>query len=299
MKFNDVSPPAVHSLLLRGSVTILLNLGGNEVVLSYVAAGNYVGEMALLTDAPRMATVRAAVASEAIVLECGAFKQVISRHPALREGLETQFLARLKCHAAMEGQAASGNVTTYLMQQGIGEATDVLLIDESLCIRCNNCEKACADVHEGTSRLDREAGPTYAQIHVPTSCRHCEHPHCMKDCPPDAIHRAPNGEVYIRDTCIGCGNCERNCPYGVIQMAPLDPGRRRPSLWQWLLLGNGDEPGIETKRDDKSMVKKAVKCDMCKDVFLDHRLVVDLGFHSRLVAQPDRKSTRLNSSHEW
>jgi CRP-like cAMP-binding protein/Fe-S-cluster-containing hydrogenase component 2/thioredoxin reductase len=253
-------------LLRRGSVTVSRKFGGHEVVLSYVAAGNYVGEMALLTDAPRMATVRAAVATEAIVLESDAFKRVISRHPALREELETQFLSRLKANAAMEIQADSGNVTTYLMKQGIGEATDVLLIDESLCIRCNNCEKACADVHEGTSRLDREAGPTYAQIHVPTSCRHCEHPHCMKDCPPDAINRAPNGEVYIRDTCIGCGNCERNCPYGVIQMAPLDPGRERPNLWQWLLWGLGDEPGKETKVYDKSMVKKAVKCDMCKDV---------------------------------
>jgi CRP-like cAMP-binding protein/Fe-S-cluster-containing hydrogenase component 2/thioredoxin reductase len=253
-------------LLRRGSVTVSRRIGGREVVLSYVAAGNYIGEMALLTDAPRMATARAAVATEAIVLESDAFKRVISRHPSLREDLEAQFLSRLKANAAMEGQADSGNITTYLMKQGIGEATDVLLIDESLCIRCNNCEKACADVHEGTSRLDREAGPTYAQIHVPTSCRHCEHPHCMKDCPPDAINRAPNGEVYIRDTCIGCGNCERNCPYGVIQMAPLDPGRERPSLWQWLLWGLGDEPGKETKVYDKSMVKKAVKCDMCKDV---------------------------------
>jgi Fe-S-cluster-containing hydrogenase component 2 len=49
-------------------------------------------------------------------------------------------------------------------------------------------------------------------------------------------------------------------------MAPLDPGRERPSLWQWLLWGLGDEPGMETKVYDKSMVKKAVKCDMCKDV---------------------------------
>jgi CRP-like cAMP-binding protein/Fe-S-cluster-containing hydrogenase component 2/thioredoxin reductase len=253
-------------LLRRGSVTVSRKIGGREVVLSYVAAGNYIGEMGLLTDAPRMATARAAVATEAIVLESEVFKRVILRHPALREDLEAQFLSRLKANAAMEGQAESGNITTYLMKQGIGEATDVLLIDESLCIRCNNCEKACADVHEGTSRLDREAGPTYAQIHVPTSCRHCEHPHCMKDCPPDAINRAPNGEVYIRDTCIGCGNCERNCPYGVIQMAPLDPGRERPSLWQWLLWGLGDEPGMETKVYDKSMVKKAVKCDMCKDV---------------------------------
>jgi CRP-like cAMP-binding protein/Fe-S-cluster-containing hydrogenase component 2/thioredoxin reductase len=253
-------------LLRRGSVTISRKIGGHDVVLSYVAAGNYVGEVALLSDKPRSATIRAAVATEAIVLEGARFKETLQRHPQLREDVEAQLLSRIRANVAMESQIQAGTVTSYLMQQGIGEATDVLLIDESLCIRCNNCEKACADVHEGTSRLNREAGPTYAQIHVPTSCRHCEHPHCMKDCPPDAINRAPNGEVYIRDTCIGCGNCERNCPYGVIQMAPLNPNRQRPKLWQWLLWGEGDEPGVETKVHDKSMVKKAVKCDMCKDL---------------------------------
>jgi len=50
----------------------------------------------------------------------------------------------------------------------------------------------------------------------------------------------------------------RNCRYGVIQ-APLNPNRRRSALWQRLLWGVGDEPGVETKVYDKSMVKKAVK----------------------------------------
>ena len=264
--FNEGDAGDGLYLLRRGSVTISRKIGGHEVVLSYVAAGNYVGELALLTDKPRTATIRAAVATEAIVLDGARFKQTLQRHPKLREEVEAQLLSRIRANVAMEAQVLAGTVTSYLMQQGIGEATDVLLIDESLCIRCNNCEKACADVHEGTSRLNREAGPTYAQIHVPTSCRHCEHPHCMKDCPPDAINRAPNGEVYIRDTCIGCGNCERNCPYGVIQMAPINPNRQRPKLWQWLLWGEGDEPGVETKVYDKLAVKKAVKCDMCKDL---------------------------------
>ena len=152
------------------------------------------------------------------------------------------------------------------MQQGVGEATDVLLIDESLCVRCNNCEKACADVHDGTSRLDREAGPTYANIHVPTSCRHCENPHCMKDCPPDAIHRDEGGEVYIENTCIGCGNCERNCPYGVIQLSHIDPKRQSPSLLSWLFFGRGEEPGREAPYHSAETVKKAVKCDMCKGI---------------------------------
>jgi Fe-S-cluster-containing hydrogenase component 2 len=32
------------------------------------------------------------------------------------------------------------------------------------------------------------------------------------------------------------------------------------------LTGFGDEPGVETKSHDKSLAKKAVKCDMCKDI---------------------------------
>lgn len=83
----------------------------------------------------------------------------------------------------------------------------------------------------------------------------------MKDCPPDAIHRAPNGEVFIQDTCIGCGNCERNCPYGVIQMGVQS--QEKPSLWRWLLLGQGPAPGSELHEYPKGSIKKAVKCDMC------------------------------------
>jgi len=248
----------------RGSVTVSRAIGAREVVLSYVAAGNYVGEMALLSASPRMATVRAAVKTEALVLGAETFKRVVARNPRWRAEMETLLLERMRANAAMEAQQDPGNLLGFLVRQGMGEATDVLLIDESLCIRCNNCEKACADVHDGNSRLDREAGPTFAQIHVPTSCRHCEHPHCMKECPPDAIHRSAGGEVFIADTCIGCGNCERNCPYGVIQLAAVDPERKRPSLWKWLLTGFGPEPGLEPHVADRELPKKAVKCDMCK-----------------------------------
>jgi len=264
--FKEGDAPDGLYLLRRGSVMVSRTLAGREVVLSYLSAGNYVGEMALLTDSPRTATVRAAVTTEAIVLDAAVFKGVLARNPKWREEMEARFLDRLRVNAAMEAAPDPGNVIAFLLQQGVGEATDVLLIDESLCVRCDNCEKACADVHDGTSRLDREAGPTFAAIHVPTSCRHCEHPHCMKDCPPDAIHRSPSGEVYVSDSCIGCGNCVRNCPYGVIQLAPVDSARRRPSLWSWLVLGLGPEPGMEPAPKGKDIPKKAVKCDMCKDL---------------------------------
>ena len=59
----------------------------------------------------------------------------------------------------------------FLMDAGAGEATDLLLVDESLCIRCDNCEKACSETHGGVSRLDREAGPRNAGPRL-TNARH-------------------------------------------------------------------------------------------------------------------------------
>lgn len=262
--FKEGEPGDSLHLIRSGSVTIAHAVGGREIVTAYLPSGNYVGELALLTDSPRTATVRAAVATETIRLHGTVFKVLMSLYPELEAKLKDKAQKRLRDSARTKGGGSASNMIEFLVEQGVGEATDVLLIDEALCVRCDNCEKACADTHGGTSLLDREAGPTFANVHVPTSCRHCEHPHCMKDCPPDAIHRAPDGEVFIADNCIGCGNCQQNCPYGVIQMA-VKGEPRKPSLWQWLLFGKGDAPGTEVEHADKTLTKKAVKCDMCKD----------------------------------
>ncbi len=253
-------------LIRSGSVAVARDIGGRDVVTSYVAAGNYVGEMGLVSRTGRTATVRATVTTETVSLDAATFHQLLEKNPTLRDQVQATVRRRLAENTRMAGQPESGDLISFLMQQGLGEATDVLLIDETLCIGCDNCERACAETHAGTSRLDREAGPTFAHIHVPTSCRHCEDPHCMTDCPPDAIGRAPNGEVYIRDNCIGCGNCERNCPYGVIQMAAAAP--EKPGLLNWLLFGAGPGPGQARHGSDQGDKgpKKAVKCDMCRDV---------------------------------
>ena len=251
-------------VIRSGSVSVSRRIGGREIVTSYVAAGNYVGEMGLVGQSKRSATIKATVATESIFLSADVFNNMLERNEGLRERVQNKVKERLSENLRMEAQPEAGDLISFLMQQGLGEATDVLLIDEALCVGCDNCEKACAETHGGTSRLDRAAGPSYAQVHVPTSCRHCEDPHCMKDCPPDAIRRAPNGEVYIQDNCIGCGNCERNCPYGVIQLA----GEKEPaqSLFSWLFTGRGSGPGERQPLADQSSGKKAVKCDMCKDL---------------------------------
>ena len=277
-----------------GSMIVEKEIGGKAVFLSYLPAGSYVGEMALIDGGQRTATVRAAIKSEVVRIQGEAFAKVLAAKPALLERARKDMKIRRETNALIESKkdSFSGVVdlfseqAKFLVSQGVSEATDVLLIDERLCVGCDNCEKACADSHDGLSRLDREAGKSFAHLHVPTSCRHCEHPHCMADCPPNAIHRGPDGEVFINDTCIGCGNCQRNCPYGVIRMEKVPP--KKPPLLSWLFFGTGPGPGEppykwakkkvsqivggisdedEAKKAKESFErKKAIKCDMCSGI---------------------------------
>jgi thioredoxin reductase/Fe-S-cluster-containing hydrogenase component 2/CRP-like cAMP-binding protein len=265
-------------VIRSGSMIVEREIGGRPVFLSYVPAGSYFGEMALVEGGIRTATVSAAIKSEVVRLDGEIFRRLLRSNAQLSEKLETESAARKAVNAFVEKEKKKfsgavdlySSVAEFLIAQGIGEATDILLIDEMLCIGCDNCERACADIHDGVSRLDREAGKTYAHLHVPTSCRHCEQPYCMTDCPPNAIQRGPDGEVKIDEKCIGCGNCQRYCPYGVIRMESVPP--KKPGLLQWLLFGAGPGPGEPDKKwkqahtpEGVDVPKLAIKCDMCAE----------------------------------
>ena len=238
-------------LVRSGSVSLTRKSGDErDAVIAYGAAGAYLDAAGCLAgESVRSMSAVATVTTEALSIDQAQFRRLIAADPLIKNKLQVESAQQLTQHAHMQAQPQAGKVFSYLMSHGLGEATSVLVIDEDLCVGCDQCEKACAATHEGVSRLDRSAGPSLFSLHLPTSCRHCEHPHCMQDCPPNAIHRLPDGEVSIADTCIGCGNCVENCPYGVIQLAQVAPktsflsriGRRAP----------------------KEVAKTAVKCDSC------------------------------------
>jgi len=255
-------------VLRSGNVRLTRARGAESMLVGLIPAGHLLGEMALMGDPERHETATATVRSEALEIESPEFMALVGLRDARLDPLQRDASLRARDNARLAVRPESGSLLGFLMREGLGEATNTLIIDQALCVGCDNCEKACAETHDGISRLDREAGPTYARIHIPISCRHCEQPHCMKDCPPNSLRRAPTGEVYIDDSCIGCGNCQTNCPYDVIRMEYAAPPK--PGLWRWLLLGAGSGPGEEPDYHPtpagKERGKKAVKCDACLGV---------------------------------
>jgi len=159
------------------------------------------------------------------------------------------------------------SVIADFIKYGVVESTDVLIIDETKCIRCDNCVSACAATHGGQTRLNRRPGPSFGSIHVPVACRHCEGAPCLQDCPPgDAIVRDSAGVVRIdEDKCIGCGNCARFCPYGVIFMVEATKkANLLQGVWQEAL---AMADMLSGKKKEKIKRGIAVKCDLCHDIY--------------------------------
>lgn len=118
-----------------------------------------------------------------------------------------------------------------ILDKGLADATNLLLMDMDLCVRCGNCSRACHMVHHH-SRLTRR-GIHFVRPQVtltstrtqsllsPAVCLHCKDPECLTGCPTGAIARFAGGKVDI-DTklCIGCGDCATQCPYNAISLIP-------------------------------------------------------------------------------
>ena len=271
--FGEGDEPDGLHLIRRGTAEIYKKHEGSEEQIDSVRAGSTIGELAVLHPGrTRTATAKAGVDCETVLFPTEIILQYVESSREIREYLELKEQEFIIADARR--QHGRGTMM-WLQKAGGKEATDLLMIDETLCVRCDNCEKACGETHGGVSRLNREAGATYmtsagSALHLPTACQHCENPKCMTDCPPDALNRDPNGEVWINDeTCIGCGNCEAYCPYDVIKMAKVDdePG---PGLLMRLLFPSRAKKkaasDAKPAEGGAATVKKAVKCDLCREL---------------------------------
>ena len=223
--FEKGQPGDSLYLVVSGVVKVYLP----DRVLAYLKSGAYFGEMALVKNEPRMASVAAVTDVEAFLQSYGPAAEALRRviHQREQENRELaehpERLERLRFMESLMG------------------GRDILVIDLNRCVRCDRCVKACAAAR-GQARIERK-GDFHAGYLIATACRQCQDPACML-CKRGAVVRDRTGEITIKDTCIGCGFCAKQCPFGNIMIVELDE----------------PQPGGGSPRRRK----KAAKCDLCR-----------------------------------
>jgi CRP-like cAMP-binding protein/Fe-S-cluster-containing dehydrogenase component len=219
---------------------------GGEIILAYLSRGDYFGETGLLHGDVRTATCTALDHVELVRMGADDFNRMIEQFPDIRQKLKSVEQERAQMNQERLSVARSVPLGNFL-QQGLMEAQSLLLLDLNNCTRCDACVRACADAHDGVTRLVRE-GLRFDHYLVATSCRQCLDPLCMVGCPVGSIRRRNSLEVIIEDWCIGCGLCAENCPYGNINLHPFD-----------VMVDDPENPG----RKKAAVKQKATSCDLC------------------------------------
>ncbi len=191
--------------------------------------------------------------------------------PAMMERLPRDPEVRDKTLAAQES----------LIDTGLVDGSNLLVMDMDLCVRCGNCSLACHHMHGQSrllrrgvhvTRLEKPKLSALQSILSPSVCMHCQDPECLTGCPTGAIGRFGRGEVDINArTCIGCGDCASQCPYNAITLIPRKtkgappPGGFGAKIGNLLRLAPDPiPPAVDTTED-----LVAIKCNLCNSTPLN------------------------------
>ena len=268
---------------------------GEQRTVAYLKDGSYFGDRGLRHRERRNATIIAMGKVEVIQVMKEDFLALVNRDERLADHFAKEELRQSDQKPSPQQASSPMGFVGEVIERGLVKATSALVIHLNVCTRCGNCVKACAELHDGISRLTRHGMLFEAPVPksrnllepllVTTSCMHCLDPECMIGCPTGAITRDVNGEVIIQDSCIGCGNCARRCPYGNISIADvLSAGESVKQRTGAPLIGGylkfwktpEDEPmmhEIETTNQKAVVRRFAVKCDLCQDYNHNHGCV--------------------------
>lgn len=249
--------PATHFYgVAEGTVTLGRQVGGMQHIRAWLTEGDFFGDLELLAPSERTVTATAQSALELFEIPAQVLLELRLKYPTLGDDLRRITAEKHVLVKDMQGKGLGDPLADMIrMGDRMGVAQSMLLIDLNTCIRCGNCAWSCEQTH-GRSRLVRRGetlqhktpgSDALTMSLLPGSCQHCTDAACMSGCPTGAIARELDGEVFVREeSCIGCGDCSKRCPWGNITIAPV-PAEEALTL-----------PGGDLQK------AKAVKCDNCR-----------------------------------
>jgi CRP-like cAMP-binding protein/Fe-S-cluster-containing hydrogenase component 2 len=216
---------------------------GVQRVLRYLGRGDALGEIGLVLDSPRTATCVAyahgdsdveATNVELVRVPADLFHEIVKMSPEVRAEVDRMVSKRTTSDRQVAGAPIHSLSQSQRAEElGLLQGQKLMLIDLNRCTRCGDCVQACIDTHDdGHTRLFLD-GPRFGDYLIPSSCRNCRDPVCMIGCPVGSIQQGEHGQIVIRDWCIGCGMCARQCPYDSIQMhdeSLIQAG----APWRWI-----------------------------------------------------------------
>jgi Fe-S-cluster-containing dehydrogenase component/CRP-like cAMP-binding protein len=246
-------------------------------VETYVGPSHCFGVDAITRDGEWEYTCTLMERSEVLEVSISKLRQ----QPELRETLLLAFSGmavptEAKAWLQSREPAPVAKAQEELIETGLVDATNLLVMDMDLCVRCGNCSMACHQIH-GQSRLVRRGihvnrpvtlkkNSSYQSLLAPAVCLHCKDPECLTGCPTGAIARFSDGQVDIDyKTCIGCADCATQCPYEAISMIPRKAREGNKGngsngkLKRLLRLAAEPLPPAVEQTDDLL----AVKCNLC------------------------------------
>ncbi len=225
-------------------------LTGPVQTLAYMSRGDIFGEIGVLLKQLRSATCvafdhppdekgRKPSRVELVRIGADVFEQMVTRSAVFAERVN-QLIKNRQQHSVRVAERSpwdadsTAAMSPEFERLGLVQGQSLLLVDLDRCTRCGDCIRACVNTHDdGYSRLFLD-GPRFEKYLVPSACRKCLDPACMIGCPVGSIQRGPGGEILIRDWCIGCGLCAKQCPYDSIQMHDLGIVPQRSPEWRFM-----------------------------------------------------------------
>ncbi len=95
--FNQGAPPTSFFIIKSGEIEVFASKGtGPRVTLGYLRPGDFFGEISLIFNRPRIASVRTTKPTELLELEKDDFDHVLGEYPAIKGALEAYSRRRLE-----------------------------------------------------------------------------------------------------------------------------------------------------------------------------------------------------------